>query len=330
MSKLNILVTGTGVEVGQGVIKALRLSKYKCNIVGCDMNPDSVGFFMCDSHYVVPKATSPDYLDKIIDICKNRNIKLIFPTVDLELQVLSKNKSLFKNINTLLVIQPEELLNTFSSKYNTYQFLKNNNIPVPATVFVDNRTDIKKALNKFNFPLILKPDFGRGSKGIYLAYSKEELNLYLQLIKKKKSVIQQYLPAEDEEYTCAVFNCKYLKEPYVIVFKRKLIEGVSGVAEVFFSKDIISTCKKVARCSNLDGVINIQLRKFKNTPFIFEINPRYSSTVGMRANCGFNDVEMAIDYLLFNKIPAKPDIRKKRILRYKDEIYIDKKIKNKR
>ena len=329
MSKINILVTGVGSEVGQGIIKALRLSKYNCNIVGCDANPNSAGFFMSDSHYVIPMAASKDYLDNVMKICKNHSIKLIFSGTDQELKVLSKNRSLFKNINTLLVVQPEKLLNIFSSKYNTYQFLKDNGIPVPATMLVDDKVSIKKVMNEFNFPLILKPDISHGSKNMYLVHNKEELNLYLKLSKNKKYVIQQYLPADDQEYTCGVFNCKHLKEPYVIIFKRKLIEGVSGVAEIVFDKDILSVCKKVVKSSNLEGAINIQLRKFKSKPFIFEINPRYSSTVGIRAKCGFNDAQMAIDYFLFNKIPVKPNIKKKKVLRYKDEIYIDKESKKK-
>ncbi len=327
MSKLNILVTGVGSEVGQGIIKALRLSKYKCNIVGSDANPDSAGFFMSDSHYVIPMAASKDYLDKVINICKNNGIKLIFPGTDQELKILSKNRLLFKNINTLLIVQPEKLLDIFSSKYNTYQFLKDNGIPVPETMLIDGKVDIKKVVSRFGFPVILKPDFSNGSKNIYLAHGKEELNLYLQLSKNKQYVVQQYLPDEDEEYTCAVFNCKRLKEPYVIIFKRKLVEGVSGIAEVIFDEDIMSVCRKVAKYSDLEGAINIQLRKFKNIPFIFEINPRYSSTVGIRANCGFNDVQMAVDYFLFGKTPIKPNIHKKKILRYKDEIYINKEAK---
>ena len=322
MSKLNILVTGVGSEVGQGVIKALRLSKYTCNIVGCDMNSDSAGFFMCDSYHVVPGATSSTYLKKMIKICEDNNIKIVFPVVDAELRTIMENQVLFKEINVLVISQPIELLDIFLTKYNTHQFLKNNNISTPATLFIENKTSLKEIIGKLNFPLILKPDFGQGSKNIYLVHNRKELRLYLMLIKSKRYVAQQYLSAENEEYTCAVFNCKYLKKPYVIVFKRKLIEGTSGVAEVVFDKNIMLTCKKVVEYSNLEGSINIQLRKLGNTPFIFEINPRYSSTAGIRANCGFNDVEMAIDYFLFNEVPVKPNVCKEKILRYKEEIYI--------
>ena len=320
MSKLNILVTGVGSEVGQGIIKALQLSKYDCNIISCDTCSDSAGFFMCDEYYVVPKATSTNYLDTIINICKNRDIKLIFTAVDLELPILSKNRLLFKNIGTIVVVQPEELLNIFLSKFNTHKFLKDKGIPTPRTIFIGDEKDVK--LTNFTFPLILKPDFSQGSKNIHVVHNAEELSIYLQLA-KNKCVIQEYLPEEDEEYTCGVFNCNYLEEPYVIAFKRKLIEGVSGIAEVSFDEDIISVCKRVAKSCKLEGSINIQLRKFKNKAFIFEINPRFSSTVGIRAKCGFNDVEMAIDYFLFYKVHSKPNIQKKKIVRYKDEIYID-------
>ena len=47
---------------------------------------------------------------------------------------------------------------------------------------------------------------------------------------------------------------------------------------------------KIADELNLIGSINIQLRKSKNRIAIFEINPRFSSTVFMRSLVNFNDV----------------------------------------
>jgi len=323
MNKLNTLVTGVGAEIGQGIVKALRLSRYDCEITGCDANPDSAGFFMCDDYCKVSRAESPDYLDKIVDICRSKNIKLLFPAVDAELRILSENKLLFENINTTVIVQPNELLNIFLSKYNTYKFLQKHGISAPLTLFTNSQKNIAEITARLSFPLIIKPDFGQGSKNLYLVHSRKRLALYLQLIEDEKYVVQQYLPAEDEEYTCAIFNCNYLQEPFVMAFKRRLVEGVSGIAEVSFDREIVSVCNKVSESSNLEGAINIQLRQFRGKSFIFEINPRFSSTVGIRAKCGFNDVEMAIDYFLFGKTPLKPSVHRKKILRYKEEIYLD-------
>ena len=49
-------------------------------------------------------------------------------------------------------------------------------------------------------------------------------------------------------------------------------------------------CLQIANEWNLKGSINIQLRLIDNKPIIFEINPRFSSTVYMRHKLGFKDL----------------------------------------
>ena len=63
---------------------------------------------------------------------------------------------------------------------------------------------------------------------------------------------------------------------------------------------------QIAESLDLFGSINIQLRLVeKEGPMVFEINPRFSSTVGMRHMIGFSDLIWSIEeqYL---KIAASP------------------------
>lgn len=320
--KLNVLVTAVGSEVGQGVIKALNCSKYDCKIVGCDMDPDAAGFFMCDKYYIVPRATSEHYLKDMLLICQEENINVIFPNADLELAVISEFKELFEKKGIKVLVQPLNVLRTFQSKYETYNFLNSNGIIVPDTVKLDIKNNFK-SISKLTFPFIVKPDFGQGSKSLYLIEDRDKFNVFSHLFIEDEFVAQEYIPSEDEEYTCALFNCDLIDEPYYVLFKRKLKNGTTGVAEIVIEDSLLAFLKIICSAIGLEGSINIQFRKRNNHPFIFEINPRLSSTTGIRASCGFNDVEMAIDYFVFKKIPKKPLIAKKKVIRYFEEIYID-------
>lgn len=318
-NKINVLVTAVGSEVGQGVIKALKISKYDCEIISCDMDPDAAGFFMSDKHYLVPKATSKDYLSEMLMICERESVDIIFPNADLELEVISSARSLFEEKGIELVVQPVDILKIFLSKYNTYEFLKKNDITVPNTAKLNDDNEF----SELKFPIIVKPNFGQGSKSLYLINDKEEFVKYSTLFEGDGYIAQEYIPSEDEEYTCAVFNHELMDDPYFVIFKRKLKNGTSGVAEVVYDENLRPLFRKICNIINLNGSLNVQFRKFKNKPFIFEINARYSSTTGIRSKCGFNDVEMAIDSFLFNKTPEKPKIVRKKIVRYLEEIYID-------
>ena len=73
---INVLITAVGDFIGQGLLKSLRRSSYKLNIIGADINPESAGIFMCDKGYIVPPAQNKTrYLKRIIDICKDEKIE---------------------------------------------------------------------------------------------------------------------------------------------------------------------------------------------------------------------------------------------------------------
>ena len=54
-------------------------------------------------------------------------------------------------------------------------------------------------------------------------------------------------------------------------------------------------CELIAQGLDLRGSMNIQLRLTDKGPRVFEINPRFSSTVLMRHRIGYSDVLWALD-----------------------------------
>ena len=90
-----------------------------------------------------------------------------------------------------------------------------------------------------------------------------------------------------------------LLEEYSLI--KKLTKFDNCIPKLFLISE--KTCKLIADKINLSGSINIQLRKKGERVAIFEINPRFSSTVKFRHMMGFEDViwsiqdklEMSID-----------------------------------
>lgn len=80
-----------------------------------------------------------------------------------------------------------------------------------------------------------------------------------------------------------------------MTYRRKLTGGFSGYGKVEENNDINGVLKLVAEKLQLIGSINVQLRFSKDGPCIFEINPRFSSTVLFRYMMGFEDVIWSIE-----------------------------------
>jgi carbamoyl-phosphate synthase large subunit len=71
---------------------------------------------------------------------------------------------------------------------------------------------------------------------------------------------------------------------------RRLVGGFTGWAKVIDDEEIRRQCTHLADSLELRGSINVQLRVTDRGPRIFEINPRFSSTVLMRHKMGYQDV----------------------------------------
>ena len=69
---------------------------------------------------------------------------------------------------------------------------------------------------------------------------------------------------------------------------------------------------KLAEKLHLIGSINVQLRMRENDPVVFEINPRFSSTVLFRHLFGFKDLEWSIQDIIDYEIGSFTKVREGR------------------
>ena len=64
----------------------------KCTIVATDNNATAPALAFASKEYVVPRIDDPAYVDIIINICKENNVKAITTLIDPEIEVLSRNR----------------------------------------------------------------------------------------------------------------------------------------------------------------------------------------------------------------------------------------------
>ena len=158
------------------------------------------------------------------------------------------------------------------------------------------------------------------SKGLFRVYSRQELERVLPLA--PQPVVQEYLQPDDQEYTTAAFVDAMGQPQGAIVMRRELAAGLTYRAWVEDNPQVADMARQVASTLHPLGPCNVQLRLTPRGPVPFEINARFSSTTGMRAKFGYNEVEMALRcYVLGEKpLPARP--RRGIALRYWEEMYL--------
>jgi carbamoyl-phosphate synthase large subunit len=303
-------------------MKALRLSDLSIRIITSDLNPHSVGLFFSEGAYLLPRISDSSYLKLLTDLCQNEKVDMAFIGAEPEIRFLAPHvKALEKETKTVFAISRPQIISACMDKLEMARLLAKHGFQCPESVAADDETGVQALLNKFGFPLFIKPRHGSGSKEIFIVHNEIELNFFRQYV--KNAVVQEFLPQNNEEYTVGVYVNQNGKAIGSIVCKRELASGLTYRAYFDAYPEIADYCEMVASSLRILGPCNFQLRMSENGPSIFEINPRCSSTTVMRAVMGFNEPELAIRDLVFHQSILRPQVKCGMAFRYWEEAYIN-------
>lgn len=294
-SPLSVLVTGSGSVYGLGIIRALKASVLPVEITAIDSNPYSLGLFFADKGFIAPRAADEESYYKFIEkLCKDHQIKAIFIGSTAELSFYARNReSLEMSTGAKVFVNSPTVIELCTDKWLTMCHLSHSGFQIPVSIrYPDDADMLSSFIESAGFPLIVKPRGGRGSEGVVLV--KDMQQLLVNVKGKKDLIIQEYLTDEDQEFTVGICMNQKGKVISKIALRRYLQEGVSIAAVSDGYHDIADYCARVACTLGAYGAINIQLRLKDGMPVIFEINPRFSSSTGMRLLFGINEPESLI------------------------------------
>ena len=283
-----ILLTAIGGDVSQAVALIIREEFPDWYLVGCDIQERHAGELFVDKYFHAPRADSPDYFSWIESLLLHEKIDICIPLSEAEIIFFSNNG--LSSISGASVVMPNlRAVEVGSDKLLTAQFLKESGCPYPLTV---NASDHRGGIS---YPCIFKPRRGAGSKCVFVCDNNDEADFFDK--KYPGGILQELLLPEEKEITCAVYRSSN-GNIAVIQLLRKLAGGSTVWANVVDFPEIGSLCRKIAEDLDLRGSINLQLRLTDQGPKIFEINPRFSSTVLIRHYMGFQDVLWSLNEVL--------------------------------
>jgi len=350
MNKVKIMVTGVGGGGhGEQILKCLKMSENNYEIIVGDMNPYSKGLYEGEFAYILPPANSNEYISKLLKICEEHQIQVLFHGSEPELKVLSESRYVFEEKGIFLPINPKEVIDICFDKYKTMNWLEQNQFDVPKYVKVTSEDDI----NKIKFlPAVIKPSKGgSGSANIYLAQTKEELLGFCNHLLKiyDEFLVQEYVGKVDSEYTVGVLISMEGELINSIAVKKMIMSGLSnklkvknnsknvsfgemlaissGISqgEIGAFPEVTKVCEEMALKLGCRGAVNIQCRYMDGKVYVFEINPRFSGTSSLRALVGYNEPDILIkNTVLGEKINKKFTYEHGYILRGLSETFVRK------
>jgi carbamoyl-phosphate synthase large subunit len=298
-TRLRVLVTAVDGDSGQGLVKALRLSRSFMELHGCDASGRGVGgTFVRSLHLVPPASAGRPYLERLDGICRKYRLDAVVPSTPAEIDLL-RGVPLPSGVPVISL--PPSYRETYDDKLRCYRALEG---AVPLAPFADgaDREAVGRLVAHHGFPVIVKRRRGRGGESFQVVRRKEELEPALETT--PDPVVQGYIDDAEGEFTVGVFAAD--GRITAIGFRRRRGRtGSSWFAETVDDPEVEAYAETIARVSGLRGSANVLVRKSADGVRLLEVNARFSSLSLARAYAGFRDVEWSIA-LAMGQVPDVP------------------------
>lgn len=277
-----VLITGIGGDISQGVATILRECRPELRLIGVDVHAQHGGHKFVDHFARVPPGSDAGYLTAIQALVHEHSVDVVIPMSEPELAAARPFIEIAPGVQWLTA--GTQVVDAGVDKLETARVLARLGLPGPWTIPVSQGPPS-------SVPCILKNRFGSGSRAVVVVESEADIH-YLPK-RYPDSVFQEMLLPANREITCAVYRRRD-GQVSTLQMLRRLTGGFTGWAKVIDDEQTSHMCARIAEGLDLHGSMNVQLRLTDKGPRVFEINPRFSSTVLMRHRIGYTDVLWAL------------------------------------
>jgi len=280
----NVLISAAGGSFFPYVYRSLR-DTY--NIVLTDQNKQLLEIDPILPVVVLPAIQDAAFELELRDTIARYHIDYYIPLIDEELCIA---QAVAMDIPSLKVIAPRtNFIKTCLDKKTLMDKLRRLEISdIPSSIASEYGAH-------HTYPLFLKPNSGRGSRGALRIEDPAQYEAYFMLYPYKKSEVLVQNCLEGIEYTVSV-TVNTLNKIMAIVPKRVLCKkGITQHAITEKNPSIEAACSQIVTLMEPCGPFNVQLMQTADGIQIFEINPRLSTTSLLTCEAGVNEFELCIE-----------------------------------
>lgn len=316
----NVLITSAGKRVTLVRLfqKELRRLNGQGKVLTTDMNPPlSPAVQVSDAGFRVSRVTSSSYLDELLKICIEQQVRVVIPTIDTELVLLSQNKSVFEEKGIYVAVSDYDFVRLCRDKRNTNDFFAAHDIRFPAPI---------DAHHAPRFPMFAKPYDGSLSKDLHVIRSESDLTS--DILDNPKLIFMEYIDkVAYKEFTIDMYYGRDNKVKSIVPRERVEIragEINKGYVRKNYLVDYLA--QRMGYLPGVTGCICVQLFYNEENQDVvgIEINPRFGGGYPMSYHAGANFPQYIIqEYFLGESISYSADWTDNLLLlRYDAEVIV--------
>lgn len=320
---MNILMLSVGRR-GELLKNFKNSLSEKSKLIATDLSPYAPALYLADKQYLVPQINAPDYIDTVIEICKNEKIDAVTTFIDPEISILADNREKFEEIGVEVLAPYKETAVLCFDKYKMFKHLQANNIPTVMTWGTLDEFKVAYDSGNIDFPVFVKPRTGSGSVGA------RKINNYTELAEAMKAdsslIIQEFMNCTDLDADVYIDT---ISHNAVSAFsKHKLETRIGGASKTVSFKDekLFDFIKKICNVFKFNGPVDMDFFYRDGVYYLSEINPRFGGAYlhaygagvdfiklienninGISNECNFGNYDDGVVMMMYDSVVIKKD-----------------------
>ena len=314
--KESVMVLGSGpIRIGQGIefdycsvhaAWAIKNNGYESVMVNSNPETLSTDFDIADRLYFEPM-----HIENVMNIVEKENPKGVMVQFGGQTAINLAEKLQKRGVQILGTSL--ESTNITEDRELFDKLLNELNIPRPKGKGVKNLVEAIEVAKEIGYPVLVRPSYVIGGRGMQVVYDDEELITYInEAIKFSDNpiLIDQYIEGHEVELDAISDGIDVLIPGINEHIERAGVhsgDSISVYPAQNIDKKIVSKLieytKKIAVKLQIKGLMNVQFIIKDNLPYIIEVNPRASRTVPIMSKVtGIPMVDIAVNVILGKNI----------------------------
>ena len=269
---------------GQRADIVAAFARAEATTIAADVNPLAPALYHADYLALVPRVEDPRYIPALRELVDEHDVCLVVPLTDFDHLLLARRRD---ELGATVLLPDADVVERMNDKYLAHLFFEERGIHSPATWLPDELP------RRLPFPVLVKARCGFGSRHIYAAADRRELEFFLGYT-PVESIVQEACAGEEFsiDVLCDVEGRCLNAIPRTMI-ESKGGESIKGMT--IKDPELIEVGRSVAEALRLFGPATIQcFREEDGRHEVTDVNPRFGGAFPLPTAAGSRYPELAI------------------------------------